>query len=81
MLSGIDAPLKEPTGIFTNKDLDFVYVLDRGNQRVVVLKKNGGYQAQYVWSGIKDVSSFLVSEADKKIFLLSGNKIYALELK
>lgn len=81
VLSGIDTPLREPTSIFTNKDQDFLYVLDQGNRRVVVLKKNGGYEAQYIWEGIKDVSSFAVSEADKKIFLLLGNKIYSLDLK
>lgn len=79
--SGLDGPLKNPRQLFTDRTLDFLYVLDSGNHRVVVFKKNGVYEAQYGWEGLPDVISFAVSEEQKRIFLLSGTKIYSIDLK
>jgi len=53
------------------------------------LKKTGEYDSEYVWpaspsqggQGIKDAVGLVVSEKEKKIFLLGGSKIYTLELK
>ena len=58
-----------------------MYVLDRDLGRILVFDKDGVYQSQYQWEGMKDISDFVVSEEEKKIFLLSKNNIYALELK
>lgn len=80
-VSGLEKPFNAPTRIFTSADANRVYILDRGNSRIVVLNKNGSYQEEYQTSIIKNVSDFDVLEKDKKIYVLSSNKIYEIALK
>lgn len=80
-ISGLDTSISSPTRIYTNADFDNVYILDNGNSRIVVLNKDGAYQAQYKAGIIKNAKDFEVLEKDKKIFILSGNKIYQINLK
>jgi hypothetical protein len=80
-LTGIDKPLVNPTGIFTNAGVDNIYILDNGNSRVVVFDKTGSYKAQYQADVIKSAKDFEVLEKDKKIYVLSGGKVYEITLK
>ena len=80
-ISGLDKPFVNPTKIFTNTDMDNLYVLDNGNSRIVVLNKEGVYQAQYQSSILKTAKDFEVMEKDKKIYFLSKDKIYEMDLK
>ena len=80
-LSGLDMAFKNPTRIWTSLDSSKVYVLDNGNSRIVVLGKDGGYKEQYQASIIKDAKDFDVQETAKKVFVLSGGKIYEIDLK
>ena len=80
-ISGLDKPLANPTKIYTNVDSDNLYILDNGNSRIVVLDKNGSYKSQYQTSIIKNTKDFEVIEGGKKIFILSQNKIYQIDLK
>jgi hypothetical protein len=80
-VTGLDTKLSAPKRIFTTKDLDNIYILDNGNSRVVVLDKTGVYKAQYQASVIKAAEDFDVSEEDKKIQILSKDKLYEITLK
>ena len=80
-LSGLDKQFSNPTRIFTNADTTNLYVMDNGNSRIVVLDKTGKYIAQYSSSIIKSAKDFEVVEKDKKIYVLSGGKIYQINLK
>jgi hypothetical protein len=80
-LSGFDMPLSSPTGIITNATDDNIYILDNGNSRIVVVDKNGNYKSQYQASIIKSAKDFEVLEKDKKIYVLSGGKVYEIDLK
>lgn len=81
VVAGLDKAFDEPVKIFTSPEAESVYILDRKNTRVVVIAKNGEYKAQYVWPGIAGVKDLIVSETQKKIFLLTGEKIFTVELK
>lgn len=78
---GLDKPIAQGGVLYTNEKLKNLYILDKGNSRLLVLAKNGDYQGQYLWSGLSDTSDFVVSEENRKIYLLSGSKIYEVELK
>lgn len=80
-LHGMVDSLSSDTVLRTTDDAKNLYILDRGKKRVVVVDKEGNYQAQYVWSGIDKVTDFAVSEEQKKILLLSGSSILAIEVK
>lgn len=80
-LSGLDKPLLNPAVIMTNAGTDNIYVLDNGNSRVVVFDKSGNYKNQYQATIIKGAKDFEVLEKDKKILVLSGGKVYQIDLK
>src|SRR3989344_1336889 len=80
-ISGLDKPFSAPSRIFTDADSDNVYILDNGNSRIVVLEKNGSYKSQYQTDILKNAKDFEVKEADKKIYILSNNKIYEIDIK
>ncbi|MBI5465387.1 hypothetical protein HY946_02140 [Candidatus Gottesmanbacteria bacterium] len=80
-ISGLDIGFSSPQAIFTSDDAKNIYVLDSGNNRVVVLAKNGDYVSQYQWSGMNKATDMVANEALGKILLLSGSKIYSLSIK
>jgi len=67
--------------IFTSDNDKNLYVLDKQLPRILVFDKEGNYQSQYQWDGLKDADDILVSEEEEKIFVLSKDKIYSLDLK
>lgn len=71
----------DPVKIFTTKEEQNLYVLDKGNGKIFVFSKNGELKNTYVWEGIKQANDILTNEASKKIFLLSGAKIYEIGMK
>jgi hypothetical protein len=79
-INGLDKPLANPKAFYTDEESKYMYILDNGNNRVVVIQKDGTYFSQYEWSGVKDATDIVVSEKEKKILLLSGSKIYAITL-
>lgn len=79
-LANIDKDLNA-VSIFTTQDSKYLYILDTGNARVVVVDKEGNYKAQYLSDNIKNASKIIVSEADKKIILLEGTKLFSLDIK
>lgn len=78
---GLEQNLNAPKVIYTDEAAERLYILDRGNERVVVLGKDGAYQEQYRWGGMGEVTDMVVSETEKKILLLAGSKIYEIGLR
>ncbi|OGH02868.1 MAG: hypothetical protein A2798_00335 [Candidatus Levybacteria bacterium RIFCSPHIGHO2_01_FULL_37_17] len=79
-LKGLDKPLKGATRIYSSPDFDNIYILDKGNGRIVVVDKTGSFTAQYLSSVLANAVDFEVLEADKKVYILSGEKIYKIDL-
>lgn len=79
-LEGLPETLENPTAIYTNEDLENVYVLDSVRGRVVVLDKSGKFKVQYVADEIKNAKDLVVSEKEGKIILLNGGKLISVEL-
>jgi len=80
-VEGLDKPFLESSGLYTSPDEEKLYILDRGNSRVVVLEKNGQYHSQYKDPQIANAQNLVVSEKEGKIFLLQASKIYEITLK
>lgn len=81
LISDMDKGFSSPTKIFTDEDTDSLYILDNGNSRIVVLEKSGKFKAAYVVNILKNAKNFDVAEKDKKIFVLSSDKVYQIDLK
>mgnify|MGYP001561338609 CR=1 FL=1 len=80
-IADLPTPLGSVVNLYTDPSLHNIYILDPGNQRVVVVDKTGVYLAEYHWASQLDIADFVVSEALKKILLLSRGTIYAIELR
>ncbi len=76
---GLDTPLANPSSIFATDETNNIYILD--NNRVVVLNKEGVYQSQYIFTENFTKAIVLADENVKKIFLVSGSKIYSIDIK
>ncbi len=64
--------------VYTNKDLDKLYLLDTTAGKVVIVAKNGEYEKQIESSIFKKATQFVVF--NNKILVLVGQKIYAVDL-
>jgi hypothetical protein len=79
--SGLDKEVVNPQALYLDEETENLYLLDRGNSRILVLAKSGEYQGQYLWSGMSQATDLVVSEAEKKILLLVNDKVYVIEIK
>jgi len=80
-LQGLDEPLGGQTMIYIDDTTKNLYILDADKKRVVVVDKDGVYQAQYHWQEEAEITDLVVSEALKKMLLLSHGTIYGIDLK
>jgi hypothetical protein len=71
----------EPVKIFTSAEAENLYVLDKGRGKIYVIAKNGDFKAVYAWDGFKNAQDLAAVESIKKLFVLSGAKIYEVGLK
>lgn len=81
VLSGLDKALNEPKAFFISDQTDNLYLLDSGNNRLLVVDKKGVYRSQYQSEKFANFSDLVVDEEGKKVYLLEGSKIYLMELK
>lgn len=63
--------------IFTNKDLEKVYLWDKSRGTVYIMGKNGDYQEQINSKILSTGSDFVVYK--DSIYVLSGSKIYKID--
>lgn len=61
--------------IYTNSDIDRLYVIDRLNGALLVIGKDGVYQRVYQSVEFKNNPTFVVDEAQGKVYIASGSKI------
>jgi hypothetical protein len=80
-VSGLAEPLKQVTQMYTHEDLDAIYLLDRGNSRVVVISKEGAFLRQYTWQGLAAAQDIAVLPQEKVLVVLSGASLYRIPLE
>lgn len=68
-------------GLSAVEENNNLYILDKLLSRIVVFNKEGTYQAQYQWENLKNASALYANEKDKKIYVVVGSKIYAIDMK
>lgn len=80
-ISSVIPEIGSVDALYADPDNQDVYLLDRAGKRIVVVDKNGQYKAQYVNDAIANVTNLVVSEADKKIILLTEDKLFSVDIK
>jgi hypothetical protein len=79
-LSGLDQPLSSGARIFTAPELEFLYVLDRGNARLVIFDKTGEYQKQLLALDLAKAADLVINEEEASAYLIIGSKVGELDL-
>lgn len=74
----LPSALSDPIKIFTQPGMKNLYILDRGENRLVVLDKGGNFIGQFKGDFLGGASDLWVSSNEKNIFVLSGSKIYQI---
>ena len=86
-----DTPPRSPAAIFTRppEETQWVYIADRGNNRIVQSSKEGQFKRQYrlaesqateTGNALADATNLFVDEIVGHAYLLSGRKLYLLIL-
>jgi len=70
-----------PSAIYADEENQYLYVLDKEGGKVVVLEKDGKFKAQYSSGEISNAVNLIASETEKKIILLTGEKLLSVEMK
>ncbi len=78
---GISDSIQNVAIFFTSDNDKYLYILDKPLSRIVVFDKDGVYQSQYQWDDLKNADGIIASESEKKIFVMIGSKIYAIDLQ
>lgn len=79
-VSGLIKPMNNPTKIVTDINTEGIYVLDANNSRIVKFDKTGKYQSSYTASVLANAKDFTIDETNKKIQVLSGGKVWEMNL-
>lgn len=80
-LKGVEKNLSSNLSLYTDEECEDIYILDKDQKRIVVLNKEGEYQAQYEWEKLSGASDIVVSEKEGKILVLVEGKIYGINIK
>lgn len=80
VIQGLEKKFLNPVSLTTHLDARGLYILDKGNNRVVVLDKSGVFKAEYIWQGFGQASSIVVSEEQKRLIIFVESKVYAVDL-
>lgn len=79
-VSNLSTPMIEPFKIFTQPSLKYLYIIDRGEDRVVVLDKSGNFLRQFKGDVLDNATDLWVSANEKTLYVLSGAKVYKVSL-
>lgn len=73
--------LENPTTLSVSPDLDFLYILDPSNKRLLVYNKNGKYLAQYTDAALDNLNGMTIDQKNRLVYFLAGKKIFRVEAK
>lgn len=73
-------PMVSATNLIVSEDTNDIFVLEPANKRVLHITKSGTLRAQYVSEKFTDMRDFILDEANKKIYVLNGNSLFAFNI-
>ncbi|MBU1167520.1 hypothetical protein KKC60_03895, partial [Patescibacteria group bacterium] len=77
-ISGLAKPLSEASSLFTSDEHQYIYALDKSNQRIVVMDKKGVLTTQYALDGIEAAEDIYVDPESETIYLLADQKLFEI---
>ena len=76
----IEPPLLSAQKIWTYNDLNYIYLLDQQNKRILVLNKDGILTKQLTNKTLVNPLGLVIEEANQTAYLLDQDKLYKINL-
>lgn len=77
----VEPAIVKAAKIWTDVDSDHLYVLEPLGQRVIVYQKETGqFLVQYLMKSLNNIKDFQIDEANRKIYLLTDQALYSVNL-
>ncbi len=80
LISNLEPPLTSANKIWTYNDLNYIYILDTAEKRIVVLNKTGEFKTQIMADEFTQPVGMVVDELKGIIYVLDNNKLYQINL-
>lgn len=80
-IAGLPGSLGGAVNIYTNEDSQYLYVLDPGEKRIIVLDKEGKFKAQYISQDFSRAQDLVVSEEERRVIILIDGNLSSIELR
>jgi hypothetical protein len=79
-------PLGNPTDVYTDLDIPYVFILEADKKRVLQYYKSPRtedleYTTQYYFESLNEVRGFTVDFEDKTIYVIDKSKVYTVDIK
>ncbi len=79
-ISGLDPELKSADHIWTYNDINYIYILDATEKRIIILNKTGQLKTQITATEFSHPTSMIVDEQKSTAYILDDNKLYQISL-
>ncbi|HRN96052.1 MAG TPA: hypothetical protein PLD54_01235 [Candidatus Levybacteria bacterium] len=76
-LTGIQGIIGKKSMIYTEEDFSSLYIVDTGNQRLLVVAKNGEVKQEFSWDIFKNATDFAVDEKNKTVYVATSKDLYS----
>ncbi len=81
IISNMEPPLTSADKIWTYNDLNYIYILDTLNKRIVILDKTGQFKAQITANEFVKPTGMIIDEQQNSAYILDSNKLYQISLQ
>jgi len=79
-VTGLENPFSQSLQLFTNEDLENLYILESNANRLVVLTKEGEFLKEITSTSLSSTTALFVNEEMSKAFAVSGSIVYAMDI-
>jgi len=80
-LSMLDKNLGSDLKVYSETEMDYLYVIDKYNGRLLVIDKTGVVQRQFLNDKLKDAESLIVSDEESVAWFNVGGEVFEIGLR
>ncbi len=81
VIEGLEPTLKSPQKIWSYNDLNYIYIIDPAEKRIVMLEKDGRVKQQLTSKEFTTPTGLVVIEENKTLYTLDNNRLLKLTWK
>lgn len=80
--ANVDPTMENPTKLWTDDGVDYIYILEPDKSRVISLEKEtGNLKNQYELDGISNIKDFYIDRENRKVRILADNGVWEFGYK